>query len=93
MAYIVTTDINLIHAISNWKQEFDAKFLVCYVDVRNHLTTWVSNLPTQEEEGEICYSSKKHNSSSGGKKRLSQAATDLVDETALLVPHKKPPCS
>lgn len=38
-AYIVTTDINLIHAVSNWKQEFDAKFLVCYVDVRNHLTT------------------------------------------------------
>lgn len=39
MTDIVTADVNLIHAVSNRKQQFDAKFLVCHVDVRNHLTT------------------------------------------------------
>lgn len=36
---IVAADVNLIHAISYRKQQFDAKFLVRHIDVWNHLTT------------------------------------------------------
>lgn len=39
-SYVVTSYVNLIHPISNWKQELDAKLLVCDIDIRNYLTTF-----------------------------------------------------
>lgn len=38
-AYIVTSDVHLIHPVSNWKQELDAKLLVCDIDIWNYLTS------------------------------------------------------
>lgn len=38
-SYVVASDVHLIHSVSNWKQELDAKLLVCHVDVGDHFTT------------------------------------------------------
>ena len=51
MTYIVTTNVNLVHPISHWEQEFDAKLLVCYIDIRDHLTT-CHNKRERERENE-----------------------------------------
>lgn len=39
-SYIVTSDVHLVHPVSDRKQELDAELLVCHVDIGDYLTTW-----------------------------------------------------
>jgi len=39
-SYIVTSDVHLIHPVSNWEQELDAKLLVSHVDIGDYLTSY-----------------------------------------------------